>query len=148
MDFQERDYVKEKHKNATKDNSFVAQDDSSTSIKILSLLKKCDQFFVVILMLMIALGVNHFFFPPAKVVTFDIKSTTNTFLKQVATLKIDENQKNTMVKRYNVALDSVIKEYEKQHYVVLVKEAVISHVEDKTADIQKKIAQKMKTKQE
>lgn len=145
MFFQERN---EKHKNTTKNDSFVAQDNLTQPVKILPLIKKCDQIFVVIVMLLIALGVNHFFFPTEKVVTFDIKSTTNTFLKQVATLNIDENQKNTMVKRYNVALDSVIKEYEKQHYILLVKEAVISHVEDKTAEIQKKIAHKMKTKQE
>lgn len=148
MGFQEGDYVKEKDKNAIKNDSFVAQDSSAQSIKILPLLKKYDQFFMAIVALLIALGVNHFFFLPEKVVTFDIKLTTNTFLKQVAMLNIDENQKNAMVKRYNTALDSVMKEYEKQHYVVLVKEAVISHTEDKTADIQKKIAQKMKTKQE
>ena len=53
-----------------------------------------------------------------------------------------------MVKRYNVALDSVIKEYESQNYIVLVKDAVVSNVDDKTGDIQKKIAQKMKGKQE
>ena len=63
-------------------------------------------------------------------------------------MNIDENQKNLMVKRYNVALDSVIKEYESQNYIVLVKDAVVSNVDDKTGDIQKKIAQKMKGKQE
>ena len=89
-----------------------------------------------------------FFFSPTKIVAFDIKATTNTFLKQVAPLNIDENQKNLMVKRYSAAMDAVIKEYQSQHYIVLVKDAVVSNVDDKTGEIQKKIAQKMKGKQE
>ena len=91
----------------------------------------------------------YIFFSPSKLVSFDIKGTTNTFLKQVATLNIDEEQKNAMVKRYNVALDSVIKEYESENYIVFVKDAVVSsNLDDKTNEIQKKIAQKMKGKGE
>ena len=91
----------------------------------------------------------YLFFLPSKLVSFDIKGTTNTFLKQVASLNIDEEQKNAMVKRYNVALDSVIKEYESKNYIVFVKDAVVSsNLDDKTNEIQKKIAQKMKGKGE
>ena len=91
----------------------------------------------------------YLFFSPSKSVSFDIKGTTNTFLKQVASLNIDEEQKNAMVKRYNVALDSVIKEYESENYIVFVKDAVVSsNLDDKTNEIQKKIAQKMKGKGE
>ena len=91
----------------------------------------------------------YIFFSPSKLVSFDIKGTTNTFLKQVAGLNIDEEQKNAMVKRYNVALDSVIKEYESENYIVFVKDAVVSsNLDDKTNEIQKKIAQKMKGKGE
>ena len=91
----------------------------------------------------------YLFFSPSKLVSFDIKGTTNTFLKQVASLNIDEEQKNAMVKRYNVALDSVIKEYESENYIVFVKDAVVSsNLDDKTNEIQKKIAQKMKGKRE
>ena len=91
----------------------------------------------------------YLFFSPSKLVSFDIKGTTNTFLKQVASLNIDEEQKNAMVKRYNVALDSVIKEYESKNYIVFVKDAVVSsNLDDKTNEIQKKIAQKMKGKGE
>ncbi|GJI56959.1 hypothetical protein HEMROJRC1_20710 [Rodentibacter sp. JRC1] len=127
------------------------QEEVSTEEKVSrfsSMMKKIDKVLALFLVLILALAINHFFFSSPKVVSFDIKSTTNTFLKQVATLNIDENQKNMMVKRYNLALDSVIKEYEAQNYIVLVKEAVVSNVEDKTADIQRKIAQKMKKKQE
>ena len=91
----------------------------------------------------------YIFFSPSKLVSFDIKGTTNTFLKQVASLNINEEQKNAMVKRYNVALDSVIKEYESENYIVFVKDAVVSsNLDDKTNEIQKKIAQKMKGKGE
>lgn len=91
----------------------------------------------------------YIFFSPSKLVSFDIKGTTNTFLKQVASLNIDEEQKNAMVKRYNVALDSVIKEYESENYIIFVKDAVVSsNLDDKTNEIQKKIAQKMKGKGE
>lgn len=91
----------------------------------------------------------YLFFSPSKLVSFDIKGTTNTFLKQVASLNIDEEQKNAMVKRYNVALDSVIKEYESENYIIFVKDAVVSsNLDDKTNEIQKKIAQKMKGKGE
>lgn len=91
----------------------------------------------------------YIFFSPSKLVSFDIKGTTNTFLKQVASLNIDEEQKNAMVKRYNVALDGVIKEYESENYIVFVKDAVVSsNLDDKTNEIQKKIAQKMKGKGE
>ena len=91
----------------------------------------------------------YIFFSPSKLVSFDIKGTTNTFLKQVASLNIDEEQKNAMVKRYNVALDGVIKEYESENYIVFVKDAVVSsNLDDKTNEIQKKIAQKMKRKGE
>ena len=112
------------------------------------LLRKCDQLIVIVVSVLIAFGVAYFFFSPTKIVAFDIKATTNTFLKQVASLNIDENQKNLMVKRYSAAMDAVIKEYQSQNYIVLVKDAVVSNVDDKTGEIQKKIAQKMKGKQE
>lgn len=88
--------------------------------------------------------VQYFFFMPPRIITFDIKATTTTFLKQVATLNIDENQKSVMVKRYNKSLTEVVKDYEAQNYIILVKNAVVSNVEDKTNEIQQKIAQKMK----
>lgn len=111
-------------------------------------LKKCDQLIVIVVSVLIAFSLAYFFFSPTKIVAFDIKATTNTFLKQVASLNIDENQKNLMVKRYSAAMDAVIKEYQSQNYIVLVKDAVVSNVDDKTGEIQKKIAQKMKGKQE
>lgn len=147
MGFQERDYVKEKHKENNQNNSMI-EDKPNKKGGLSKLFKKCDQLIVIVVSVLIAFSVVYFFFSPAKIVAFDIKATTNTFLKQVASLNIDENQKNLMVKRYNVALDSVIKEYESQNYIVLVKDAVVSNVDDKTGDIQKKIAQKMKGKQE
>ncbi len=147
MGFQDRDYVKEKHKENNQNTSMI-EDKPNEKGGLSKLFKKCDQLIVIVVSVLIAFSVVYFFFSPSKIVAFDIKATTNTFLKQVASLNIDENQKNLMVKRYNVALDSVIKEYESQNYIVLVKDAVVSNVDDKTGDIQKKIAQKMKGKQE
>ena len=43
----------------------------------------------------------------------------------------------------------MIKEYESENYIVFVKDAVVSsNLDDKTNEIQKKIAQKMKGKGE
>lgn len=112
------------------------------------IMKKLNGVMTIVMALFIAFSVNHILFSPAKIVSFDIKATTNLFLKQVALLDIDENDKSTMIKRYNVALDSTIKEYESKNYIVLVKDAVVSNIEDRTADIQARIAEKMKTRKE
>lgn len=111
------------------------------------MMKKLNNVVTIVMALLIAFSVKHIFFAPAKIVSFDIKATTNLFLKQVASLNIDENQKSAMIKRYNVALDSTIKEYEAKNYIVLVKDAVITNIDDKTADIQMEIAEKMKRKE-
>lgn len=134
--------------NENNQNNSMIEDKSSPKGRFSKLLRKCDQLIVIVVSVLIAFGVAYFFFSPTKIVAFDIKATTNTFLKQVASLNIDENQKNLMVKRYSAAMDAVIKEYQSQHYIVLVKDAVVSNVDDKTGEIQKKIAQKMKGKQE
>lgn len=147
MGFQDRDYVKEKHKENNQNPSMI-EDKPNKKGGLSKLFKKCDQLIVIVVSVLIAFSVAYFFFSPTKIVAFDIKATTNTFLKQVASLNIDENQKNLMVKRYSAAMDAVIKEYQSQNYIVLVKDAVVSNVDDKTGEIQKKIAQKMKGKQE
>lgn len=134
--------------NENNQNTSMIEDKPSQKGGFSKLLKKCDQLIVIVVSVLIAFSVVYFFFSPTKIVAFDIKATTNTFLKQVASLNIDENQKNLMVKRYSAAMDAVIKEYQSQHYIVLVKDAVVSNVDDKTGEIQQKIAQKMKGKQE
>ena len=116
--------------NENNQNTSMIEDKSNKKGRLSKLLKKCDQLIVIVVSVLIAFSVVYFFFSPSKIVAFDIKATTNTFLKQVASLNIDENQKNLMVKRYNAALDSVIKEYESQNYIVLVKDAVVSNVDE------------------
>jgi type-F conjugative transfer system protein TrbI len=138
----------QEHNENNQNNSMIEDKPSQQKGRFSKLLRKCDQLIVIVVSVLIAFGVAYFFFSPTKIVAFDIKATTNTFLKQVASLNIDENQKNLMVKRYSAAMDAVIKEYQSQHYIVLVKDAVVSNVDDKTGEIQKKIAQKMKGKQE
>lgn len=128
---------------SNKEDSMILKADSKA---------KMNPLFITLAKLLACIGLvylAYIFFSPSKLVSFDIKGTTNTFLKQVASLNIDEEQKNAMVKRYNVALDSVIKEYESENYIVFVKDAVVSsNLDDKTNEIQKKIAQKMKGKGE
>lgn len=138
----------QEHNENNQNNSMIEDKPSQEKCRFSKLLKKCDQLILIVVSVLIAFSVAYFFFSPTKIVAFDIKATTNTFLKQVASLNIDENQKNLMVKRYSAAMDAVIKEYQSQNYIVLVKDAVVSNVDDKTGEIQKKIAQKMKGKQE
>lgn len=80
-----------------------------------------------------------------KIVVFDARNTTNTFLEQVAKLNLTEQEKQTMVKRYENIVQRVISEYEAKNYIVLAKNAVISKDDDITADIKTKIAARMKT---
>lgn len=79
-----------------------------------------------------------------KVVAFDLKATTESFLQQLQHSSLDEQSKNNTVKRFELAINRVMAEYEADNTVVLVKAAVVSSVPDKTSEIKKKIAQRMK----
>ena len=79
-----------------------------------------------------------------KVVAFDLKATTESFLQQLQHSSLDEQSKNNTVKRFELAINRVMAEYETDNTVVLVKAAVVSSVPDKTSEIKKKIAQRMK----
>lgn len=79
-----------------------------------------------------------------KVVAFDLKATTESFLQQLQHSSLDEQSKNNTVKRFEKAINQVMTEYEADNTVVLVKAAVVSSVPDKTSEIKKKIAQRMK----
>lgn len=79
-----------------------------------------------------------------KVIVFDVRNTTNTFLEQVAQLNLTEQQKEAMIKRYENVVQQVISEYEISNHIVLAKNAVISKDDDRTAEIKAKIAARMK----
>ncbi|WP_334054741.1 TrbI F-type domain-containing protein [Pasteurella multocida] len=83
------------------------------------------------------------YFSQPKIIAFDIKGTTDIFLKQVIKLELEENEKANLVKRFEKITSEVIEEYSVNH-VVLVKNAILSrNIEDKTAEIKMKIAEKM-----
>ncbi len=79
-----------------------------------------------------------------KIVVFDARNTTNTFLEQVARLNLTEQEKQVTLKRYENIVQQVISEYEAKNYIVLAKNAVISKDDDVTAEIKAKIAARMK----
>ena len=76
--------------NENNQNTSMVEDKPSKKGSLSKLLKKCDQLIVIVVSVLIAFSVVYFFFSPSKIVAFDIKATTNTFLKQVASLNIDE----------------------------------------------------------
>ncbi|NNH97764.1 TrbI F-type domain-containing protein [Pasteurella multocida] len=80
---------------------------------------------------------------PPKIIAFDIKGTTDVFLRQVIKLELEENEKANLIKRFEKITNEVIEEYSVNH-VVLVKNAILSkNVEDKTAEIKMRIAERM-----
>lgn len=80
-----------------------------------------------------------------RLVMFNVKDTTNNFLQQVAQLNLDDNQKKSLVSRYQRNLNEIVKEYEDEGIIVLSTSAILTPVEDKTAEIKAKIAKRMKT---
>lgn len=92
------------------------------------------------------IGLIYVVYQQPKFVVFDIKKVTDTFLKQVIELKLPEEQGKKLVRRYERTLNTVITEYEKEHNtIILVKNAVVSNLDDKTNEIKKEIAGRMKS---
>lgn len=82
-----------------------------------------------------------------RIVSFDVKETTKTFLIQVGQLKVSEEEKARIVKRYEQTLNRVIEDYQKnENTTILVSNAVVSKVDDKTDEIKRRVAQQMKSK--
>ncbi|TNH04044.1 hypothetical protein FHQ26_00585 [Testudinibacter sp. TR-2022] len=80
-----------------------------------------------------------------KLVTFDMKGVTDTFLKQVANRNLPEEDNRKLIARYERELANTIDEYsQEQRVIVLVKGAVVTPVDDKTAEIKKRLAQRMR----
>lgn len=104
---------------------------------------------VFVALTLVFIGITAFssLYPASpKIVSFNVKDTTGTFLAQVAQLSLDENQKKNLVVRYQQNLDKVMKEYYEQGIIVLSTPAVLSPVEDKTSEIKAKISELMKAK--
>lgn len=79
-------------------------------------------------------------------VMFNVKDTTNNFLKQVAQLNLDENQKKNLVVRYQRNLNDIVKGYQEQGIIVLSTSAILTPVEDKTSEIKAEISKRMRVK--
>lgn len=93
----------------------------------------------------IAIGIASMsLYKQPKVIAFDLKATTDSFLQQLQHSSLDEQGKNNTVKRFELSLNRVVAEYEADNTIVLVKAAVVSPIPDKTSEIKKKIAQRMK----
>lgn len=89
-----------------------------------------------------ALGVLYYQQP--KFVVFDIKTVTDTFLRQVAELNVSEDKGKRLVVRYERTLNAVIDDYTRENTIVLVKSAAVSDLDDKTNEIKREIARRMR----
>ena len=97
------------------------------------------------LIAMIALGLAVFdYYKQPKLVAFDLKGTTDSFLQQLQKSSLNEEGKAQTIKRYEKVLQQVVADYETENIIILVKPAVVSNLPDKTSEIRKKIAQRMK----
>ncbi|MCT8760483.1 TrbI F-type domain-containing protein [Glaesserella parasuis] len=89
---------------------------------------------------------GYLYFNQPKVVTFDLKNTTKLFLEQISKLDVSEEKKQQIVTKYEKALNGVVADYQAQNMIVLVKNAVVSPVEDRTSEIQREISKRMQEK--
>ncbi|MDO9794922.1 TrbI F-type domain-containing protein, partial [Glaesserella parasuis] len=71
---------------------------------------------------------------------------TKLFLEQISKLDVSEEKKQQIVTKYEKALNGVVADYQAQNMIVLVKNAVVSPVEDRTSEIQREISKRMQEK--
>lgn len=81
-------------------------------------------------------------------VTFDIKGTTDSFLKQLEQTSLNEEEKIKRVKRFEQTLRMTVSEYRNENVVIFVKAAVVSDLPDKTVEIKRKIAMRIKQQED
>ncbi|MFS7282039.1 type-F conjugative transfer system protein TrbI [Serratia proteamaculans] len=80
-----------------------------------------------------------------KTVSFNMKDTVDIFTRQAATQNLTPEQSQMLTRRFNLALQSSLDEYQQRHRVIiLVSPAVISGAQDITDDIRGEIAVRMK----
>lgn len=81
---------------------------------------------------------------PPKLVTFDMKGTTDRFLLQSARLKLSDDERTALLQRYNQKLNQVLTARAKaQHEVIVVSAAVVTGLPDVTPQIRKDLAAAM-----
>lgn len=78
-------------------------------------------------------------------VSFDMRGTVDTFTAQTAEQHLSDDEKTRLVARFNDALTQSLADWSAVHHrPVLVKAAVVSGVDDITADIQRDISSRMR----
>lgn len=99
---------------------------------------------VVTISAVTSLTINQMMKP--KIVSVDIKKTTNDFVQQTAILgsKVSKQQLKVLTDKFNSSLNKSINEYETKGYIVIVSPAVVAGVPDITAKVQRDISNQMK----
>lgn len=78
-------------------------------------------------------------------VTFDMRGTVDTFTAQTAEQHLSDDEKARLVTRFNAALTQSLADWSDVHHrPVLVKAAVVSGLDDITAEIQQDIGNRMR----
>lgn len=79
-----------------------------------------------------------------KIATFDMKNTTDMFLKQVSRLNLPEQEQQALMKKYEKNMNAIAREkYAQDNTIIFVSGAVISNIHDDTKNIKALLAKKM-----
>lgn len=99
---------------------------------------------VITLSAVTSLFINEIMKP--KIVSLDIKQTTNDFVQQTAVLgaRVNKEQLKAMTDKFNSSLKQSVDSYQRKGYMIIVSPAVVAGVPDITENIQKEISEKMK----
>ncbi|MBK4768968.1 MAG: conjugal transfer protein TrbI [Pantoea sp. Morm] len=86
-----------------------------------------------------------FWLKPPELVTFDMKGTTNTLIRQAAKLDLTEEQRHALLSRFDRSVTTATGEYASEHgAAILVSPAVVTGLPDATPEIQARLAELMK----
>jgi len=101
---------------------------------------------LIVVNVITSVTVNNLMKP--KIVSLDIKKTTDDFVRQTATLgnKITKEQLTAATTKFNKSLDESISEYSDKGYIVLVSPAVVKGARNVTPEVQANISKLMKEK--
>ncbi|QHM74025.1 TrbI F-type domain-containing protein [Mixta intestinalis] len=99
----------------------------------------------VLMSVTICMTVWFIWFKPPAMVTFDIKGTTNAFLRQSAKLNLNSDERRQILTRFDHSVITATREYADEHHVaILVSPAVVTGLPDATPEIQARLAELMK----
>lgn len=111
-------------------------------------MNKIEKIFLIIIFIISVISSSlsvYGYLNTPKVVTFDFKNTTDTFLEQVGKLNVSEEQQQNIMRKYEANINEIIKEnYTDKNITVFVKGAVVGKVDDETRNIKILLSDKMK----